>query len=79
VRLADALADVQHRRFVALAFANDNRSVNRHMVQHPAHRLDRHLIRLVPVALPHRLGARDRRLFDDAQEFEGEIGIHTES
>ena len=73
VRQADLLADVQHRRLVALAFADDDRAVDRHRVHHPAHRLDRDLVGLVPVALAHRVGAGNRRLFDDAQEFEREI------
>ena len=37
------------------------------------HRLDRHLIGLVAVALPHRVRAGDRRLLDDAEELEREI------
>ena len=44
-----------------------------------AHRLDRDLIGLVAVALAHRVGAGDRRLFDDAEKFEREIGVHHES
>ena len=40
------------------------------------HRLDGDLVGLVPVALPHRVGAGDRRLLDDAQELEREIGVH---
>ncbi len=69
----DLLADVQHRRFVALAFADDDGAVDRHRVHHLAHRLDGDLVRLVTVALPHRVRARDGRLFDDAEKFEGKI------
>ena len=35
-----------------------------------AHRFDRDLVGPMTIALPHRVGARDRRLFDDAQELE---------
>ena len=42
-------------------------------VHHLAHRLDGDLVGLVAVALPHRVRARDRGLFDDAEEFEREI------
>ena len=70
---SDLLADVQHRRFVALAFADDDGAVDRHRVHHTAHRLDGDLVRAVPIALTHRVRARDRRLFDDAEEIEGEI------
>ena len=42
-------------------------------VHDAAHRFDGDLIGLVAVALAHRVRARDRRLLDDAQEFEREI------
>ena len=70
---ADLLADVEHRRFVALTFADDDRAVDRDRVERLAHRLDRDLVRLVPVALAHGVGAGDRRLLDDAEEVEREI------
>ena len=73
---ADLLADVEHRRLVALAFADDDRPVDRHGVHHLAHRLDGDLVGLVPVALPHRVRARDGRLLDDAEKLEREVGIH---
>ena len=73
-RHADLLADVEHRRLVALAFADDDGAVDRHGVQRLAHRLDGDLVGLVAIALPHRVRARDRRLLDDAQEVEREIG-----
>src|SRR6186713_909133 len=61
-RLADALADVEHRRFVTLALADDDGAVDRDLIERLAHRLDRDAIRPVPVALPHRVRAGDRRL-----------------
>ena len=70
VRQADLLADVQHRRLVALALADDDRAVDRHRVHDAAHRLDGDLVRVVAIALPHRVRAGDGRLFDDAQELE---------
>ena len=39
-------------------------------------RLDRHPVRAIAVALPHRVRARDGGLFDDAEEFEREISFH---
>ena len=71
--MPDLLADVEHRRLVALAFADDDRAVDRHRVHHAAHRFDGDLIRPVAIALPHRVRAGDGRLFDDAQELEREI------
>ena len=76
VRHADSLADVEHRRIVAFAFADDDGAVDRDGVHDLAHRLDGDLIGLVTVALPHGVGARDRRLLDDAQEFERKIRVH---
>jgi hypothetical protein len=72
-RLADLLADEQHRRLVALAFADDDRSVDRHFVERPSHGLDRRAVRRVPVPLAHRLRAGDAGLLDHAKQFEREI------
>ena len=68
LRQADLFADVEHRRLVALAFADDDGAVDRHGVHLAAHRLDRHLIGAVAIALAHRVGARDGGLFGDAKE-----------
>ena len=68
--MPDLLADVEHRRLVALALADDDGAVDRHGVHHLAHRLDGDLVGLVAVALAHRVRAGDGRLLDDAQELE---------
>ena len=73
---AHLLADVEHRRLIALPFADDDRAVDRHGVQDRPHRFDGDLVRFVTIAVAHRMRARDGRLFDDAEKFEGEIGIH---
>ena len=72
---ADTLADVEHRRLVALALADDDGAVDRHRVHLVPHRFDRHLVRLVAIALSHRVGARDGRLLDDADEVERQVGV----
>jgi len=72
-RQADLLADEEHRRFVALAFTDDDRAVDRHRVEFAAHGFDRRLIRSVPIALTHRVGAGDGGLLDHAEELEREI------
>src|SRR4051812_22437154 len=72
-RHTDLLTDVEHRRLVALPFPDDDGAVDRHGVERFAHRLDGGLIRLVTIALAHRVRTGDRRLLDDAQEVEGEI------
>ena len=58
----------QHRRLVALAFADDDRAVDRHGVHLAAHRLDRDLVGAVAIALAHRVRAGDGGLFGDAEE-----------
>ena len=76
---ADLLADVEHGCFVALALADDDGAVDWHVVHDAAHRLDSRLIGGVPISLAHGVGAGDRGLFDDAEEFQREIGFHTGS
>ena len=76
VRPSHFFADVEHRRFVTFAFADDDRAVDRYRVHDLAHGFHGDLIRLVAVALPHRVSAGDGRLLDDAKEFEREIRIH---
>ncbi len=68
MREANLLADVQHRRFIALAFTDDDGAVNRDGVHFTAHRLDGHLVRSVAVALAHGVGAGHGGLFGDAKE-----------
>ncbi len=68
LRQADLLADVQHRRFVALAFADDDRAVDRHRVHLAAHRFDGHLVGAMAIALAHRVGAGNGGLFGDAKK-----------
>ena len=75
VRLADFFADIEHRRFVALALADDDGAVDRNRVHFLPHGLDGDLIRLVTVALSHRVRARNRRLLDDTQKVQRQIGI----
>jgi hypothetical protein len=63
-------ADEQHRRLVTLAFPDDDRAIDWHVIQALPHGLDRGLIRFPPVAESHRVGARNRCLLHDAEEFE---------
>ncbi len=72
----DFFADEQHRRLVALAFADHDGAVDGHRVELAPHRRHRRLVRLRAVALPHRLRAGDGRLLDDAEELEREVGVH---
>ena len=65
---ADLFTDVEHRRFVALAFADHDRAVDRHGIHLATHRFDRDLIGAVAVALAHGVRAGDRGLFGNAEE-----------
>ena len=73
MRHPDYFADEEHRRFIALAFSDDDRAVDRHGIHDPPHRLDGDLLGMMTVALPHGVGAGDGRLLDDAQEFKGQV------
>jgi hypothetical protein len=71
----DLLTDVEHRRLVALTFADHNRAVDGDRVHFAPHRFHGDLIRLVPVALSHGMSARNRGLLDDAEKVERQIRI----
>ncbi len=73
---ADLFADIQHRRLVALAFADHHGAVDREAVQPGAHRIDRRLVGRLFVAAPHQPRRRQRRQFGDAHNLEREIAIH---
>ena len=72
---ADLLADVQHRRLVALALADHDRAVNRQLVERGAHRFDRGGVGGLLVAAPDQLGRGDRRGLGDADHFEHEHAV----
>ncbi len=57
---ADLLADVEHRRLVALALADHHDALDVEQVELGAHRVDRRLIGRLLVALAHELRRRDR-------------------
>ena len=57
-RRTHPLADIQHRRFIALAFADHDVSGDRHIFESAAHGLHRGMIGTGAVALSH--GARGR-------------------
>ena len=70
VRHPDFLADVEHRRLVALPLADHDRAVDRHRVHDLAHGLDRDMIGPVPIALSHGVRAGNRRLLDHSQKLQ---------
>ena len=74
-----SLADVQHRRLVALALADDDRAGELDLVHRPAHRLGRRAGRPRPVAAAHEPGGRDRRRLGDPDHLEREQLFHQRS
>ena len=75
---ADLLADIEHRRLVALALADHHGAVDRQAVERLAHRVDRGLVGRLLVAAPHQPRGGQRRRLGDAHRFQRQIAIHLE-
>ena len=73
---ADFFADVEHGRFVALAFADDDVAAHGNRVHGLAHGFGGDLVGLRTVALSHGAGRCDGGFLDHAQEFERKIAFH---
>ena len=73
---AEGLADVEHGSLVALALADDDRAAHLEPVELLAHRLDRHLIGVLPFAVAHRPCCGDGCFFRDTQKTDLETGFH---
>src|SRR5205085_6652011 len=71
--LADVLAAEEHRGPVGLALAPDDATAHRHGVHRLAHRLDRDVVGVLAVALPHRPRSGDCRRLAHAQEVQGYV------
>ena len=69
---ADLLADVEHRRLVPLALADDDRAGELDLVHRPAHRLGRRQVGLVLLAATHEPGAGERGGLGHADHLERE-------
>ena len=75
LRAADLFADEQHRRLVALAFADDDGAIEIERVERVAHRLDGGGVGGLFVAAADQLGAGDGGVFGDADHFEDENAV----
>ena len=71
-----ALTDVEHRRLVALALADDDGAVDANGVERFSHRIDGGLVGRFFVAATHPSRARESGGFGDANEFECEVAVH---
>ena len=76
---ADGLADVQHRRLVALALADDDPAGELDLVHRPAHRLGGGGVGLVLLAAAHEPGGRERRRLGDPNHLQREQLFHSAS
>ena len=72
---ADLLADIKHRRVVALALADHDGAVHGNRIHRLAHGLGRNLIAQMTIALTHGARRFDGRVLNHAQEFQCEIAF----
>src|SRR5258708_6225841 len=68
--LADLLADVEHRRLVALALADDDAPVERDLVHRLAHCFHGRPVGLVVISVTHPVRGGDRRGLGDADKLQ---------
>ena len=73
---ADLLADVEHRRLVALAFADHDRAVDGERIERRAHRVDRGLVGRLFVTPPHQPRGREGRRLGHPDGLQCEVAIH---
>ena len=76
VAVADLLADVEHRRLVALALADDDAPADVQVAEGAPHRLDGGAVGAVLVAEADEAGRGERRRLGDANDFECEVSVH---
>jgi hypothetical protein len=72
---ANALADVEHRSLIALAFADDDVARDLHFFKGSAHRLNGGLIGSFAIALAHGSGGGNGGFFDDMDEIARKIAF----
>src|SRR5262249_54764090 len=67
---------IEHRGFVALAFANNDLAPHWHGVHRLAHGLDRHVIGILALAHAHRPGRGHRSSLYNPQAVEPQLVLH---
>jgi hypothetical protein len=73
---AHLLADIEHRRLVALAFADHHRALYGERIERRAHGVDGRLVGHLLVAAAHQLGGGECRRLGDADRLERQIAVH---
>ena len=74
-RSTDALANIEHRSLVPLAFANNNIACYRHRLESTPHCLNSGLVGILPITFAHRAGARNSCFFHDAHKMRRKIAF----
>ena len=75
IAVADLLTDVEHRRLVLLALADDHDAVHVDEPEAPAHRIDGGLVGLLLLVAPHVPGRGHRGALGDADQLEGKVAV----
>src|SRR6185503_5628309 len=73
---AERLADVEHGSLVALPLADDDGAAHLEAVELLAHRLHRHLVGVLSLAVAHRARGGDGGLFGHTKKANFETGFH---
>jgi len=68
-------ADVEHGRFVALAFADHDGPAHGHLVHRAAHGFGGHLVGLVTITLSHGVGRGNGGVFHHAHKFQRQLKL----
>ena len=75
VAVADLLADVEHRRLVLLALADDHHAVHVDESEAPAHRVDGGLVGYLLLIAPHVPSRGHRGALGDADQLERKVAV----
>ena len=66
----DLLTDIEHRRLIALPFANDDSAIDGKGIEGTAHRIHRRLVRRLFIASPGELGTAQSRRLGNTNSFQ---------
>ncbi len=72
----DRLADVEHRRLVALPFADDDPAAQVHEAERLSHRLRGRAVGALPIAASDEAGGRQRRRLGYPNDLESQVSVH---
>jgi len=76
IAVADLLADVEHRGFILLPFADDHDAVHVDEPEAASHRIDSGLVCLLFLVAPHVPGCGHGGALGDADQLEGKVAVY---